>query len=136
MKIDRIVSIVIIASLLLSGVSISLTSLRSSHNVHSTDLESDRNPSIVDNITIEVSTDKERALEEVADGGLDIFLTPVKGKTIDNLDNETKENIDTWKDENSYHTLYFNPAHTVSPYEVITEKDKNKLKPFANEKVR
>ncbi|MFW5928699.1 MAG: ABC transporter substrate-binding protein, partial [Thermoplasmatota archaeon] len=135
MKIDRIISIVIIASLLISGVSISLASLDGSDNIHSADYESDENISTVEDITIEVRTDRKKALEEVADGKLDVFLRPVKGKTIDNLDNETKENIDTWKEKNSYYTLFSNPAHTVSPYECKVEEELQ-FNPFAIEKVR
>ncbi|MFW6083141.1 MAG: PKD domain-containing protein [Thermoplasmatota archaeon] len=133
MKYNRLFALIVVLIFLFSSLSISLGSFQDVDN-NSINDDSDT-PATVNNIRIETRTNRQTTVEEVADGKLDLFLENVEGKFLEDLNKEPKQNIETWKSEESYHTLFFNPAHTVSPYECKVE-GKLEFNPFAIEKVR
>lgn len=89
----------------------------------------------VDSITIEVRTSQQTALGEVATRDLDVFMQTVPGSTYESLSDSWKEQMNTWKSIGSYNSQFYNPAHTVSPYEVEIE-GQYQFNPFAIKKIR
>ncbi|MFP4050372.1 MAG: CARDB domain-containing protein [Thermoplasmata archaeon] len=89
----------------------------------------------VDSITIEVRTSQQTALGEVATRDLDVFLQTVPGSEYDSLSDSWKEQMDTYRSIGSYNSQFYNPAHTVSPYEVEIEGE-YQFNPFAIKKIR
>ncbi len=132
MKYNRLFTLAVIIIFLFSSLSISLGSFQEVNNSIN---EKDETLDPVNNITIETMTNEQTAVGKVADGKLDLFLKSVEGKFIKDLNKETRENIETWKGEKSYNTLFFNPAHTVSPYECNVNGELQ-FNPFSIEEVR
>ncbi|MFW6072388.1 MAG: ABC transporter substrate-binding protein [Thermoplasmatota archaeon] len=122
MKSRRILSVIIVWVFLVSSLSVVNTS-------------STAQTEFVDSITIEVRTDQTAAMDDVANGNLDVFLYPVPGKVYENVSDEWKEKMDTWRSIGSYNTMLYNPAHTVSPYECNVSSELQ-FNPFAIEEIR
>lgn len=89
----------------------------------------------IDSITIEVRTDEETALDDVANAGLDLFLHPVDADIYSSLSDSWKREMAAWGSIAGYNSLYYNPAHTVSPYECNVSGEL-KFNPFAIKKIR
>ncbi len=89
----------------------------------------------VDSITIEVRTNQQTALGEVATRDLDVFLQTVSGDVYNSISDSWKEQMNTWTSVGGYNSQYYNPAHTESPYECEVE-GQLQFNPFAIKKVR
>ena len=131
MKSHKIITYVIICCLLLSSISI----LTSSYNLNNSIQSQPHSHSTPDSIHIKVRTKVENSAEDVANGQLESFLFPLSGGKYDSLSSEVKERTGKWRSEDSYYSLYFNPAHTASPYECNVD-GKIRFNPFAIEEVR
>ena len=115
-------SLIIVSIFVLSSVSTFNTSTKAQEE-------------FVDSITIEVVTNKTAALDEVANGDLDVFLNPVSGEFYENINESWKEKMGTWGSIGRYNTMLFNPAHTVSPYECNVSGE-YQFNPFAIKEIR
>ncbi|MFW5904448.1 MAG: ABC transporter substrate-binding protein [Candidatus Saliniplasma sp.] len=100
----KYMTLVIVSIFVLSSVSVFNTSTKAQDE-------------FIDSITIEVRTNKTAAIDDVANGDLDVFLSPISGEFYENINESWKEKMDTWRSIARYNTMLFNPAHTVSPYE-------------------
>ncbi len=89
----------------------------------------------VDSITIEVRTNQQTALGEVATRDLDVFLQAVSGSLYDSISDSWKQQMNTWTSVGGYNSQYYNPAHTESPYECEVE-GQLQFNPFAIKKIR
>ncbi len=124
MKSKRIVCLIMISVIIFSSLSTFNNSTKAQEGEY------------VDSIIIEVRTNRKTALDEVASGNLDVFTYPISGDRYDSLSDSLKEKMNTWTSIGEYNSVYFNPAHTVSPYEVMTDEGEYRFNPFAMKKVR
>ncbi|MFW6375530.1 MAG: ABC transporter substrate-binding protein [Thermoplasmatota archaeon] len=124
MKWKKLVSLLIVSVFVFSALA-----------VVNSPAEAQEEGEFIDSITIEVRTSQQTALGEVATRDLDVFLQTVPGATYDELSDSWKAEMDTYRSIGSYNNMYYNPAHTESPYEVEIE-DELQFNPFAIKEVR
>ncbi len=92
--------------------------------------------SYAESINIKVQRDMDEGINKVADGTLDVFLSPISGSKYNSLSSNIKNKTGKWKKEAGYDNIYFNSAHTISPYEVKTDEGEIKFNPFSIQKIR
>ncbi len=122
----RIISLLIVAVFVISGLAV----------VYNTPAKAQGE--YVNKIELEVSTNREAVLGQVATGDLDVFLQSLEGSVYDSVRESWKEKLGTWVSEGSYNNLYLNPAHepdTEFKYICDVEGEK-RFNPFAVRKVR
>ncbi len=126
---DRFVTGISICLLLISSYSLMI------HPFNDMIRAEDATKTSPDSIDINLRIDIEDGIGDVANGTLDVFLQDISGKEYGSLSPDVKDKTGTWKQEYGYTNIYFNPAHTVSPYECSLE-DKIKFNPFAIKELR
>jgi len=119
---NKIMSLVIVSIFVLSSLSVFNTSTKAKEE-------------FVDSITIEVRTNKTDALDDVANGDLEVFLSPISGGFYEDLNNSWREQMDTWVSIGRYQTMLYNPAHTVTPFECNVSGE-YQFNPFAIKEIR
>lgn len=90
----------------------------------------------VDSITIEVRMDQSVGIGDTAGGELDVFLQAVTGGIYEGVDPDWQAQIRTLESYGSYNNMYYNSAHTVSPYESEVDAGVYQFNPWAIREIR
>lgn len=90
---------------------------------------------IPDRITVEVRTQQDIALKDVAEGKTDVFFYGVQGPDFKALPKETRDKLDVYSIPSGSWSLLLNPIPNAAPYQV-KEGSKTYFNPFAIVEVR